>query len=137
MRVVVEAQCSATKEAVVAACQAGNLTPWPLKADEELIRSQAELILDAFQALKAGGRMLVCCNSLAVEETDGLMTHVLHMLKGEAILLEEPHGSCRSEIDRLSVVMKQWGVERAHQGWRLLPDLAFQSPQYFSLFQKV
>jgi len=58
------------------------------------------------------------------------------MLQGEAVLLKEPHGSSRSEMDRLAVAMKQWGVERSSQGWRLLPDLAFQNPQYFSLIQK-
>ena len=49
--VVVEVRCSATKEAVVAACRAGQQTPWPLRADQELINSQTELIMDAIEVL--------------------------------------------------------------------------------------
>ena len=94
-------------------------------------------MLHDMQALMPGGCLLFCSNSLAWEETDGVVEHGMAALGDKATVLAAPHsrsGNCAA--DQLHSALKQFEFDRTQLGWRMIPDLAVQPPQYFSLILK-
>ena len=84
-----------------------------------------------------GGCLLFCSNSLAWEETDSVVEHGMAALGDKATVLAGPHSrSGDTAADQLQSVLKRFGFERTQLGWRMIPDLAVQPPQYFSLIFK-
>ena len=59
------------------------------------------------QALQPGGRLLVCCNSLAAEETENLTQHILKKLKVE---LQDLNLTCQCKNKGRSVVAAHMNV---------------------------
>ena len=89
------------------------------------------------QRLKVGGKLLYCSNSLARQENDDVIPDCCpSMLRSLRVLQRED-----LEEDPLTrellITAKKFGLEDTKYGWRLLPDLAFQHSQYFSLLKRI
>ena len=51
--------------------------------------------------------------------------------------MDAPIASNKEDANAISIAMKKWGAERTEFGWRLLPDLSFQNPQFFSIMHRL
>lgn len=58
-------------------------------------------------------------------------------LQGRSQNVAEPLAGSEEGTEAISIAMKRWGAERTELGWRLLPDLSFQGPQYFSIIRRI
>ena len=58
-------------------------------------------------------------------------------LQGRAYVVEAPIISNEADAEAIRIAMKKWGAEKTEFGWRLLPDLSFQNPQYFSVMHRL